>query len=120
MELIWIEVFLKSFPTWFNANLSNSWPSTYLHSDIFYSFLHQAVDSSINVSGATVVPFFRKRNLIKRRVKDKLHLEKVSGSRPVMNDANGLNVEKVLATNLGICFFQYCTCFLCVKVVLFR
>ena len=37
---------------------------------------------------------------VKRRVKEKLHLEKVSRSRPVMNKDKGLNKEKVWLTSL--------------------
>ena len=37
---------------------------------------------------------------VKRRVKEKLHLEKVSRSPPVMNKEKGLNIEKVRLTSL--------------------
>ena len=37
---------------------------------------------------------------VKRRVKEKLHLEKVSRSQPVMNKDKGLNIEKAWLTSL--------------------
>ena len=43
---------------------------------------------------------------IKRQVKEKLHLEKVPGSKPVMNKDGGLNIEKVWQTNSCIWFFS--------------